>query len=256
MPRKQKDEVVAESAEAPKKERAHKDKSEKKVKKESKEDKPKEKSEKKEKKSKKEVAPEVEVKAEAPVAEADGEKKTTRREITPETLDTHFNTVLSFVEDEVAALRADPKNGKGGKSGIRVLKTLGRHLKELRAESKRAIKYKPKKKRTTNNKNSGFAKPLTVSGDLAKFCDRKPTDMMSRNDVTRNICAYIREHKLQDPEDGRNIVPDKKLTSLLNYDPKEHGTLTYPYIQKLLVPHYKAGAAAAAEAEAPKKGKK
>ena len=68
---------------------------------------------------------------------------------------------------------------------------------------------------------------------------------MARTDVTRDINKYIREHGLQDKENGRKINPDSKLSSLLKVGKDE--VLTYFNLQRYMSPHFaKAGAATAA----------
>ena len=59
---------------------------------------------------------------------------------------------------------------------------------------------------------------------------------MARTEVTREINAYIREHKLQDKENGRKIIADKKLTGLLKL--KKGDELTYFNLQKYMSPHF------------------
>ena len=58
----------------------------------------------------------------------------------------------------------------------------------------------------------------------------------SRVDVTRFICAYIKEHELQNPKDKRYILPDEKLTKLLNYDGVK--PVRYCDLQTYLKSHY------------------
>ena len=59
---------------------------------------------------------------------------------------------------------------------------------------------------------------------------------MARTEVTREINTYIREHKLQDKDNGRKIIADKKLTSLLKL--KKGDELTYFNLQKYMSPHF------------------
>ena len=69
---------------------------------------------------------------------------------------------------------------------------------------------------------------------------------MARTEVTREINKYIREHKLQDKENGRKINPDKHLKKLLKIQNKEE--LTYFNLQKYMSPHFhKAGAEVTAD---------
>ena len=59
---------------------------------------------------------------------------------------------------------------------------------------------------------------------------------MARTDVTKEINAYIRAHKLQDPENGRKINPDKKLAALLRIGKSDE--LTYFNLQRYMSPHF------------------
>jgi chromatin remodeling complex protein RSC6 len=58
-------------------------------------------------------------------------------------------------------------------------------------------------------------------------------------DVTKFLCAYIKDNNLQNDADKRQIKPDAKLTKLLGYDAKAATSpLTYFHLQKLLKPHF------------------
>ena len=59
---------------------------------------------------------------------------------------------------------------------------------------------------------------------------------MARTEVTREINGYIREHKLQDKDNGRIILPDTKLKGLLKI--KKGEELTYFNLQKYMSPHF------------------
>jgi hypothetical protein len=59
---------------------------------------------------------------------------------------------------------------------------------------------------------------------------------MARTDVTREINKYIRAHDLQDKTNGRKIIPDAKLASLLKL--KKTDELTYFNLQKYMSPHF------------------
>ena len=72
---------------------------------------------------------------------------------------------------------------------------------------------------------------------------------MARTEVTREINTYIRAHKLQDPTNGRRILADSKLRSLLKL--KKDDELTYFNLQRYMSPHFaKSVKAKKAEAEA------
>lgn len=61
-------------------------------------------------------------------------------------------------------------------------------------------------------KPSAFMKPVQVSDALAEIVGHGP---MARTEVTKKLWDYIKKHKLQDPKNKRNIVPDNKLAKVL-----------------------------------------
>ena len=109
-----------------------------------------------------------------------------------------------------------------------------------------AQKASSKRKRKAGTRSpSGFVKPTRISDELATFLSKPSGTEMARTDVTRDINKYIREHGLQDKENGRKINPDVKLSSLLKVGKDE--VLTYFNLQRYMSPHFaKAGAATAA----------
>lgn len=130
-----------------------------------------------------------------------------------------FATTLQTLATQLTTMRTEFKN---------LTKTVSRELKTA---------SKSKRKRTGGNKQpSGFVKPTRITDDLAVFLGRDKGSEMARTEVTKEINQYIREHSLQDKENGRHINPDKKLTKLLNFKGEE--TLTYFNLQKYLSPHF------------------
>ena len=118
--------------------------------------------------------------------------------------------------------------------------------RQVTRELKAAAKISQKRKRKSGNRApSGFVKPTLISNELAAFLNKPVGTEMARTEVTREINAYIREHKLQDKDNGRKIIADKKLTSLLKL--KKGDELTYFNLQKYMSPHFaKAGEKVAA----------
>ena len=130
-----------------------------------------------------------------------------------------------------------------------VVSSLSSRLKGLEKKCLREMKaaLKSKRKRGTSGqprKPSGFVKPTLITDELATFLNRESGSMMARTEVTREINKYIREHKLQDPENGRVIHPDAALRSLLNV--KKNEELTYFNLQRYMSPHFKKSAPATA----------
>ena len=114
----------------------------------------------------------------------------------------------------------------------------------VRALQKRADKQmkqaqknaKKRKSKNANRQPSGFVKPTKISPELANFLGKPKGTEMARTEVTREINGYIRTNKLQDPENGRKILADKKLSTLLRL--KKGDELTYFNLQKYMSPHF------------------
>jgi chromatin remodeling complex protein RSC6 len=121
---------------------------------------------------------------------------------------------------------------------ISSLKTEYRTLeKKWSREVKTAQKQSSKRKRKAGNRApSGFVKPTKISDELASFLGKEKGTEMARTDVTREINTYIRAHKLQDKDNGRKIIPDTKLATLLKL--KKTDELTYFNLQKYMSPHF------------------
>ena len=77
-------------------------------------------------------------------------------------------------------------------------------------------------------------KSVKISGDMAKFCNFKADQLVSRVDVTKAICNYVKEKNLQNPADRRQFTPDEKLATLLGV--KE--VITYYTLQKHIQKHF------------------
>ena len=117
------------------------------------------------------------------------------------------------------------------RSEFRVLER--KATRELRV----AHKLNSKRKRKAGNRNpSGFVKPTLISDELATFLGKNSGSEMARTEVTREINAYIREHKLQDTHNGRKINADDKLCGLLKL--QQGDELTYFNLQKYMSPHF------------------
>jgi chromatin remodeling complex protein RSC6 len=105
--------------------------------------------------------------------------------------------------------------------------------KELKAYYKASSK---KHKRSGNRQPSGFVRPTLISDELAAFLGKEVGTEMARTEVSKEINQYIRTHSLQDKANGRNILPDAKLTELLKL--KEGDLLSYFNLQKYMKHHF------------------
>ena len=113
-------------------------------------------------------------------------------------------------------------------------------------EIKQSQKVAKKKRKTGNRAPSGFVKPTRISDELAAFLGVEKGVEMARTDVTKEITNYIREHNLQDKDNGRKIIPDVKLKNLLQL--KADDVLTYFNLQKYMSPHFAKSVKATTEA--------
>lgn len=172
-------------------------------------------------------------------------KQRTRRVVTRETLETDFAALQKRIEDEIEKLRQSTEKVKG----VKFLRSVNKAVKILKSDSVRVLKIKPKTNRPRST-NSGFMKPVRISGEMATFTAWEPEQLYSRVDVTKFICKYIRENKLQNAEDRRQIVCDEKLKALLKYDPlTATEPLTYFRLQQYIQRHFIKDAAPVAPAE-------
>lgn len=152
-----------------------------------------------------------------------------KRVVDKESVLASFDSIVSNIEAEVEVLRNS--TGKGP-TGVKFLKSVASQLKKLKKETARIAKGKNKK--VSTNTNSGFKKPVQISSEMRKFANWGD-ELHSRVDVTKFICAYVKENDLQKPEDRRLIKPDKKLQKLFNIPADRE--LKYCDIQTLMKSH-------------------
>lgn len=67
--------------------------------------------------------------------------------------------------------------------------------------------------RKARKPNAAFMKELTPSPALAAVVGPAP---LPRTEVTRRMWAYIKEHRLQDPEHGQTIHADATLRAIFD----------------------------------------
>ena len=158
----------------------------------------------------------------APVQAAPVKETTTAPEVSElQQSFTDFMAKLQSVNSLISSLKSD----------FRALE------KKASRELKAAQKANAKRKRKAGNRSpSGFVKPTLISNELANFLGKESGTEMARTEVTREINAYIRQHSLQDPSNGRKINPDKKLATLLKLGKSDE--LTYFNLQRYMSPHF------------------
>mmetsp|Transcript_20648 Transcript_20648/g.30359 ORF Transcript_20648/g.30359 Transcript_20648/m.30359 type:complete len:349 (-) Transcript_20648:492-1538(-) len=74
----------------------------------------------------------------------------------------------------------------------------------------------PKKKKKAGSGGGGLAAVKQISPRLAKFLGKG--DKMARTQIVKGLWEYIRENNLQNPEDGREIILDKRMRKVFGAD--------------------------------------
>ena len=161
-------------------------------------------------------------------------KERTRRVVNKESILSDFDTLLGQVEEQITLIKNSTTKGA---VGVKYFKTLNRQLKQLRGDVGKNVKVK-RQISSDMSKTSGFMKPVGVSKEVSKFAGWKDGDLHSRVEVTKFICNYVKSNDLQNPKDRRQILPDKKLRTLLKLSEKEKEPLTYYSLQKHIQPHF------------------
>lgn len=133
----------------------------------------------------------------------------------------NFMTRLQCLGLQITALKTD----------YRVLEK--QWSKELRSATKKSNKGK---KKSGNRAPSGFVKPTKISDELAIFLGKPLGSEMARTEATSNITQYVRDHKLQNKDNGRIILADDKLRELLKLN--DDVELTYFNLQRYMSPHF------------------
>jgi len=120
-----------------------------------------------------------------------------------------------------------------------VLSNLSSLQKKVAREKKvvdRKMRGKVKKVKDPNAPPTVFEKPVEISPELSEFLGTKKGEKVSRANVTSRVSAYCKESGLQNKSDGRKIVPDSKLSKLLNI--QQGVEMSFFELQKHLKYHY------------------
>ena len=137
-----------------------------------------------------------------------------------ESFDALFKDVLDFssvIKADVAKLQQK-------------IKGLERYMKQ---ERKKAKSLEPKQPR---KKPSGFAIPVAVTDELCEFMKKDHGSKVARTDVTKYMVKYVKDNKLEDPENRRVILPDERLGQVLSAEPGDE--ITYFNLQRFVNHHF------------------
>jgi chromatin remodeling complex protein RSC6 len=149
----------------------------------------------------------------------------------------NINIIIKNIYDEIESQTVHKKE-----PDIKLLKNIIKELKNIQIKTKKIISIK----RPYNKKigaETAFTKKIPISPQLAEFLNIPESTLISRIECTKKIHQYIKENNLINPEYKREIKPDKKLTTLLDYNKASiesggHGNLYYTTLQKLIQKHF------------------
>lgn len=160
------------------------------------------------------------------------------KDITPEEVKLAMKSAISVYMESLKHVRQhkDPEGVAAMQKGLTKLrlaeKTIDKYMRLHKSKRKRAVSIDAA---TGLKKPTGFNKPQPVSAKLAQFLGISEDQHISRVEVTRKLCAYIRQENLQNAENKREFYPDANLASLLDHDPKS--PLTYYNLQSKIQKH-------------------
>lgn len=151
---------------------------------------------------------------------------------------TDKSDISSELNDDLAELM---KNIQARVALDSAIKASAKAIEKKVAKLQKMMEKSTKKRKTSQNKMSGFEKPTAISDELAKFVGEQPGAMLARTAVSKKIHEYVKSNDLQNPSNRRIIIPDAKLKKLLNT--KGTDELSYFNLQKYLKVHFKKDAA-------------
>lgn len=180
------------------------------------------------------VSAEPVVVAQAAVSEEEAEPvERKRRVVTRDDVEKSFDDLIKQLEEEIESVRQNDDKNKS--KGVRFIRGVLKQVRQLRTDSLRVASKKNRRQTTNGNSgNSGFMKPVKISSDMQKFTGLKEDQLVSRVDVTKSICNYVKEHNLQNQANRREFNPDQKLAKLLG----TNSPVTYYALQQHIQPHF------------------
>jgi upstream activation factor subunit UAF30 len=147
---------------------------------------------------------------------------------------TDKSDISTELNDDLAELM---KNIQARVALDNAIKVSAKAIEKKVAKLQKMMEKSTKKRKTSQNKMSGFEKPTAISDELAKFVGEQPGVMLARTAVSKKIHEYVKTNNLQNPANRRIINPDAKLKKLLNTTGKDE--LSYFNLQKYLKVHFK-----------------
>lgn len=119
---------------------------------------------------------------------------------------------------------------------VKELQTAMKVLQKSYDRMSKVVQKQEKKKANARSTPSGFAKPTKISDELCAFLNVPKGTEMSRTEVTRALNLHVKTHNLYDQSNKRIILPDAKMSKILNLAPGEQ--LSFFTLQKAIKHHF------------------
>jgi len=122
--------------------------------------------------------------------------------------------------------------------------SLNELYKQFKFIDKNARKIIEKQKalyqKNKNPRKCGFAKDANISEDLCRFIGVEPGSKVPRTQVTKILMNYIEQHKLVNPSNKKQVVPDEALWRILGDEARQSPpeNLTHFTLQKYMNKHF------------------
>lgn len=145
-----------------------------------------------------------------------------------------FDKQVKMIEDVIKNLR----------TRLADLRKMKKEIATLEKQSKTVSKKKAPRSPSDPKKQSGFRKPVLISDDLCEFLGMEKGSRVARSDVTKKIGAYVSEHSLKNPKNGRefqfnNSEASKKFQKILDVSGIETGKpIGFLVLQKCIKHHF------------------
>ena len=166
-------------------------------------------------------------------AETTAETITTTETVTPSTSVAEVDVMtskLGELADKIASISIVMKDA------VAITKILQKEYVRICKVHSASISSGRKKKASPSSTVPRKVALGSMSESMAQFLGLSVENQVSRKDVVQGLNLYIKENKLQSPNDGRIIVPDAKLKDLLNIE--DDVILNYFNMQRYINPHF------------------
>ena len=119
------------------------------------------------------------------------------------------------------------------------MKVLTKEVNKLKAEVGKKKKNKAPVDPNAPKKVTAITRPVKILPELSEFIGKPVGELVPRQEVTKLMNLYVKEHDLQNPENRREIIfvgePGEKLKKLLR-DPDQ--PVTFFNIHRYLSPYF------------------